>query len=349
MELEGPRLAPSGWTERIYAAIPIAPVWVGALFAGILILLFLGIEFVLGRHELFGTAEEPELLAEARAAITHCLLLAYAPTAYLYVVRGSRGALLRLQPALDYSGSEFAELSQTVGRYPWWTLALAGLTGVALATWMAFETTPEGPFAWSEWNPELLWHRVLNPLIGWWMGCFIYAALAESNRLSRLARRLKDIDLLDLRSLMPFTRQALTNALLVVGAVSVTSLFLLEQGFGLVIARLWLGTAAIATASFVLPVRGVHRRIQADKRAELDCVQAAIRGDRAGLSETRIAGQAEALSLADLLAYEARVSGVREWPFDASTFVRLSLYLMIPLASWAGGALVERFIDSLLD
>jgi hypothetical protein len=342
-------VAASRWTERIYGAIPIAPVWVGALFAGTLILLFLGSEFLLGRRELLGTAEELELLSETRGAIIHCLLIAYAPTAYVYVIRGSRGALLRLQPALDYSGSEFARLSQTVGRYAWWTLALAGLAGVALATRMTFETTPEDPFAWREWNSEIWWHRVLSPLIGWWMGCFIYAALVESNRLSRLARRLKDINLLDFRPLMPFTRQALTNALLVVGAVSLASLFLLGQGFGLVIARLWLGTALIATASFVLPVRGVHQRIQADKRAELDCVQAAIRGDRAGLSESRIASHAEALSLADLLAYEARINGVREWPFDASTFVRLSLYLMIPLASWAGGALVERFIDSLLD
>ena len=36
------------------------------------------------------------------------------------------------------------------------------------------------------------------------------------------------------------------------------------------------------------------------------------------------------------------------WPADSATFGRFSLYLLIPLGSWAGGAIVERFVDSLL-
>jgi hypothetical protein len=39
---------------------------------------------------------------------------------------------------------------------------------------------------------------------------------------------------------------------------------------------------------------------------------------------------------------------VSAWPADSATFVRFSLYLLIPLGSWAGGAIVERFVDSLL-
>jgi hypothetical protein len=38
-----------------------------------------------------------------------------------------------------------------------------------------------------------------------------------------------------------------------------------------------------------------------------------------------------------------------EWPFDASTFRRFGLYLMIPLGSWMGAALVERLINGLLE
>ena len=39
---------------------------------------------------------------------------------------------------------------------------------------------------------------------------------------------------------------------------------------------------------------------------------------------------------------------MREWPFDASTLARFGLYLLIPLGSWAGGALVERLINAIL-
>jgi len=39
-----------------------------------------------------------------------------------------------------------------------------------------------------------------------------------------------------------------------------------------------------------------------------------------------------------LLAYEARIDDVREWPFDTSNLLRFALFLLIPLASWLGGA-----------
>ena len=51
----------------------------------------------------------------------------------------------------------------------------------------------------------------------------------------------------------------------------------------------------------------------------------------------------------EIVAYRQVVDGVREWPFDASTLVRFGIYLLIPLASWSGGAVVERVIDSFLE
>ena len=44
-----------------------------------------------------------------------------------------------------------------------------------------------------------------------------------------------------------------------------------------------------------------------------------------------------------------RVEAVHEWPFDAGALRRLAFYLLIPLLSWSGGALVERLIDAWLD
>ena len=51
----------------------------------------------------------------------------------------------------------------------------------------------------------------------------------------------------------------------------------------------------------------------------------------------------------ELLSWEARVEAVREWPIDARALRRFGLYLLIPLLSWSGGALMERGIDALLD
>ncbi len=40
---------------------------------------------------------------------------------------------------------------------------------------------------------------------------------------------------------------------------------------------------------------------------------------------------------------------MREWPFDTSTFLRFALYLLIPMGSWFGGAVVERLLREMID
>jgi hypothetical protein len=195
-EIRGPA---STWTERVYAAFPLAPAWVGLAFAGLLIAAFAGSEIALGRHELLRGAEDSMLLlSDPRIAILHCLLLAFLPTAYVYLIRGSRRALAELRPVLGCSDREFGELSRAVGTSSRWGTALAGLAGIALVALITIDTTPEAyRFAWQQWSPEVWWHRVLGPLIGWWLGRFSFAVLAESTRLSRLSARLTSIDLLD--------------------------------------------------------------------------------------------------------------------------------------------------------
>ena len=62
------------------------------------------------------------------------------------------------------------------------------------------------------------------------------------------------------------------------------------------------------------------------------------------LREARI-GLAEVIGS---LAYEARIEAVREWPFDVPTLVRFAAFLLLPLGSWLGGALVERVVSGIL-
>ena len=329
------------WTLRVYGALPFAPVLSGAALALILIAVLLVSEIALGRL----TASPSNL----RLAIVHCLILAYLPTAYAYVILWSRRTVSDLRPALDCSETDLEELSNRVGRQPRWTLASAGVVGVLLGVGSTIATTPAGLDAW-DWDqmpPEVLWHRVLGPIVACWVGCFFYVVVAESYRLSLLARRLRSLDLLDLRPLMPFTRQALRNVLLILGWVAVYSFFLVEARFLAVVASMWVWAVILATTSFMLPVLGVHRMIQAAKQTELDWCRDALGRARADLkSELR---EPQRAPMSEVVAYQQLVDGVREWPFDASTLVRFAIYLLIPLASWSGGAVVERLIDSLLE
>ena len=38
---------------------------------------------------------------------------------------------------------------------------------------------------------------------------------------------------------------------------------------------------------------------------------------------------------------------VSEWPFDAGSYGRVALYIVLGLGSWVGAALVERLLESL--
>ena len=55
------------------------------------------------------------------------------------------------------------------------------------------------------------------------------------------------------------------------------------------------------------------------------------------------------LSLGNLVAYQALVRSVREWPFDLRTVSRSALLIVLGVGSWLGGAIVERLLDVLLD
>ena len=329
------------WTLRVYGALPFAPVLSGAAFALMLIAVLLGSEIALGRL----MASPPDL----RLAIVHCLLVAYLPTAYAYVILWSRRTVSDLRPALDCSEGEIAEFRARAGSYRWWVLAMVGILAVALAAAMTRATTPAelNPWSWGEMIPEVRWHRVLGFVAGWWAGCFFYAVFAESRRVSSLTRRLRSTDLLDLRPLMPFTRQALGNALLIIGSISVYSFFLVETRFLTMVIGLWIGAVIVATLTFMLPILGVHRVIREAKQAELEWCGDALMRARTALKEGP--GEPQRLPMHEIVAYKQVVDGVREWPFDASTVMRFALYLLIPLASWSGGAVVERVIDSLLE
>ena len=49
------------------------------------------------------------------------------------------------------------------------------------------------------------------------------------------------------------------------------------------------------------------------------------------------------------MAYRGVVENAGSWPLDSSVLFRFALYLLIPLGSWLGGAIVERGLDSFLN
>ncbi len=333
----------------------LSPLWLGIGISATLIALFIVSETVLGRWDLLVVdddfdplAREPTgVLRDLRIAVVHCLLVGYLPAALLYVLQHGKRTVARLQGALNCTREECDRLAQSI-RLSRRGLLVATLVGTAMAFLPPHlvEPVPEAPWHPQNWNPEVAWHRILGPLMGIGLAWLTYAIVVVSLRMSRIAQKLSKIDLLDLSSLAPFAQQGLTHALLLIGTLSISALMMLESGFMALMTFIGSATLVVAVLALLAPVRGVQRRVSDAKQVELDWTAAEISRLRNGLANEdpdRRSGD-----LADIVAYRKLVAGVSEWPFTGSTYARLFIYALIPLASWGLGVVAEEVVGRLL-
>ncbi|MEJ2482330.1 MAG: hypothetical protein P8049_04210 [Gemmatimonadota bacterium] len=335
----------------------ISPVKLGLTITGVLLVVFLAWETMNGRWAPFMEAMRGErlyrqpggILRDFRIAIVHILLAGYLPAALLAVVQTGRRTVFELQGALACSADECEALAASI-RLDSSRMAVAGLIGLFIGFTVPYFIPPVPEHLWSpsSWSPEVGWHRVLGPVTAVLALLLIYAVISISARMSRISAGLSSVDLLDLGGLHPFTRQGLTNALLILGWVSISGLMVVtESGFGLLGLFLGVATLVVASAALLLPLRGVHTRIRQAKADELEWLDARILARRDAFLKNRKTGE-DSGYLADLLAYRDLVRDVPDWPIGTSSWARFSLYLLIPLLSWAAAALVERFVNSLI-
>lgn len=331
-----------------------SPLRLGLALTGVLLVAFLLWETAFDRWPAIvhsartGLVRQPAgPLRDFRIAVVNCLLVGYLPAAFLAVIRGGRKTVHELQGALDCTPEECDALAGSL-RLPVTGLGVSVLVGLLFAFGTPYLAPPVPDDLWNPatWSAEVAWHRVLGPLVGVGSVALACAIIVVSRRMSRLAVDLKSIDLLDLRPLYPFAQLGLANALLLMGFVAIAGLMVLtETGFGLL--GTLVGTAILTAAGLAvaLPMQGVHRRIARAKAAELEWVDAKLRDQRTVLKS---GADGTSGDLSDLAAYRDLVASVRDWPLDASSYVRFALYLLIPIVSWAAAALVERFVDALL-
>jgi hypothetical protein len=287
------------------------------------------------------------MLRDVRIAIVNCLVMGYLSAALLYAMRSGRRTVLELQKILACTSEECQSLAKTV-RLSTRNLVIIGLVAfvLALLTPYVVPPVPETPWNPATWNPEVAWARILGPItmiLSWWLG---YAIVSVSVRLSRIAKSLAAIDLLDLSPLAPFTQQGLTNALLMIGLLSIWSLMMIETGFGQLM--LVIGGATLAGTAFALlaPVYGVHLRICQSKEQALGWVNTELAAEHPTFLTPR-AGQ-ESGRMADLVAYRGMIESVPEWPFTLSTYSRIALYVLLPVVTWGIGLAAEEILGRVL-
>jgi hypothetical protein len=90
----------------------------------------------------------------------------------------------------------------------------------------------------------------------------------------------------------------------------------------------------------------VHTRIRHSKDKELGRVNTEIA--KHWKSFQHHDGNSSSGDMADLIAYRGLIESVPEWPFTSSTYTRLFLYALLPVATWGIGFFAEELVGRLI-
>jgi hypothetical protein len=325
------------WENRLGDSIGLSPISTGLLIAGVLYAAFLAAQWALG---LPVWRDDPvEGLGFVRSARVTALvvgLLGFSTAANLYLPRAIYRDQVRSlveDPTRQRMLLEIDPLRvprDTLRRSRWagWTGVVVALIVIVLLAW-----TSDGNTA-REYDAS----AALTPVLFWILARSMFSTLWGAREFER------EIDLLNLRPHYVAGRIGLRLALVWLSGTAISILILSTTGLSPVLLPVILMGIGVGAIAFVLPVRGLHLNIRAEKRAALAALQPEL---HRALDESRHrdGSTAHAGHLADLLALRAHLENVREWPFDNTTLWRFGLYTLIPLGSWVGGALVERVLE----
>ena len=273
-----------------------------------------------------------------RAPVTLYMMVGYLPMAIYYLGHWTTDHLemIARQFALDRKPVLFPRL----------TANLVGAVGV-VTVYFSFLHQPDDPlllFQPVRWFADFVVPLVGLVFMGWFYFRFMFLLVWSAVAISRTARHIQSIDLLDTSLVKPYAQHGVRSSLLAVVSLSISANLWLDPDSPVI------GTAtsvvmlvAAAVLALILPTWGIHQRLKALKQTELKQIRNAISSRRD--PQTRSVDDAQQLR-ADL-ALEQRLMEISEWPFDAGSYGRVTLYVFLGFGSWVGAALVERVLESL--
>jgi hypothetical protein len=338
-------LAQAGRGERR----ALAPLLLGVAVTGGLLALHAAWEAVFGHP---GSLAETSLASpEARGpriVLTLSALMGFLAGGHLHARRALVRDLEELAPALRGSAAERAELVRDAQGAALRRGSRAGsLAAIPVGLLVVTSRDPSVPYLLGDdpWSHDLVWALALNALLFALLGRIAVQTVRGNQLFARVEARLAPVDLLRPHALAPFARRGLRTAFLWIGGSSIASIVFVSQRYSWLTGLVLVATLAIGTLAFLLPMRGLHRRLRAAKEAELERVRSAIERARGALLDEGGA-PLEAVRMPALLAWERRVADASEWPLDAPQLARFALVMALGLGSWVGGAVIERVIEA---
>jgi len=336
--------------QELFDRLGMTPLFGGVFFAVLWGVVVLSVEAISGRLFIERSGEQLEtFLVELGLVLILGELLVFVVAAMAAHENRTDRTIeeLKLLPEVPRDGIARTELAlNDYGSVRLAIVALSGFVFAFLAPILEFPIVGNyDAFNPVHWSPEVYVHRIVGPVLGAGVALLVHVIISDSVRFWELAREITSIELTDLGRYMPFTNQGLSNAAIVIGFVAPFAFVAIVDRYVLLVASITLYGVVAAFAGLFLPVWALRERIQIEKAKEAAWCHERIPVERAALRDAKPgAGQ----DLAGLLMYLKEVNEVHAWPVAPGGIARFTLFLLIPLGSWGGGALVERLVDSAL-
>ncbi|MCP3675662.1 MAG: hypothetical protein GY829_14490, partial [Gammaproteobacteria bacterium] len=293
---------------RLFKGTPISPVILCMglmfLFASSYVLLSIQGGFI---KDVF-TGKIPSI--ELRATLTVMILMAYVPMAQFYLIKWSKEHWQLLSESVGDLGGFDYRLSRIWGLIGM-LLQFISFFGVFLFSGDLFDS--------NFWNLRLIFSCIFVVAIGWHLYRLLTSLLFYAKQFSKIAKSLPELELFETTLPKIFVQQGIRSALLIIGVVSICGNLLVAPGSRIDVAII-LGVVSSFSAAmvFIYPVVGIHQRINETKQKQLSDLQLQIEPLTKQLKNDNFDWQ----KLSTLLALEARIKSVKEWPFDASSISR---------------------------
>ncbi|MFT6434264.1 MAG: hypothetical protein ACJAVI_002312 [Candidatus Azotimanducaceae bacterium] len=325
-------------SHRLLGNLPVPP-YITAI--GVSVSCFIGFLLIAAESGLLAdTLSGNVSSSNLRASLTLMVMVGYLPVAHWYLRRWTANHISELKLKFDLPG-EHGEPQELV-------LVLLGLLGVFafIGLFIILPNPPEFTLQPWKWPLEFVAVFIAMSMVGWFMGRFSYELVWSAIQMSRVARQLPAINLLEIECYRPFIHQGVHSTLLIVILISITAHLAANPGDSVVGAIVNVLTMlALAVTALVLPVWGVHLRLRDQKLKELRMLREHIQVEQRKVVE---ATDETSNRLIGLLAMEVRIERVNDWPLDMGSFAKVGLYLLLGIGSWVGAALVERMLESAL-
>lgn len=327
-----------GWFDRLIELPSRLPgpavMWFVLLFAAIV---------VFGHLAVWLTGDRPVGQVEV-AAVGGAFALVYALT-FLYVNKHvSRSAFRDFAPALEVG--DHAQLASKLTNIPDRYAVTAA--GVMLALAVVASLT----------DPVRTSTPIAAPVVAWalWqaaagaVGISVLVTLRQLRWVSRLHAMAIRVDIFDPRAINSLSRLTATSAIgiLVISGLIAPAVTENPDATWLALAPV-VTLILIATASFVLPLRGMHERLNAEKGRLLGDCNELLKLVVARIHRTVDTDDLERAdqlqkTLASLLAERDVLARLPTWPWSPGTFRGFATAALLPIALWLMIRVLERVV-----